>query len=150
MRKPTDTGWLILAAIIGVVAILALTVGCGSNPKHRAVVVDTAIAGSLFALQDAEADLFSQGIVTPEQHRQFNKALVPALKAGQSLNTALMAWKPGDAPPVELATIVRSVQQATDAVVLLLPPAGKDRLLPLVLASQQAVLTVLLIATGAQ
>lgn len=135
--------------LLPVLLALSLT-GCASaGARHQATIAATAITEALGAVQDAEAVLYQQGQLTTDQHRGVNAKLAIAFKADRALVTGVLAWQPGGRPPADVPLATQAVKDAVDAIILLIPDgAAKQKLAPLLIYVDQAVLAVLILAMG--
>ena len=132
-----------------VAVILALAVvGCSIKTRDQAKVWDVAIAKTLFAVQDGEQTVFEQHGITEAQHQAFNRALVPALEAGRTINLAVLAWKPGQAPPVEIGQAAKALKAASQLIEDTWPAAASTGVLGKILKAQGALTDLLLLIMG--
>jgi hypothetical protein len=95
-----------------ILLLIGPSFGCASatSARHTATIADTAIAKSLFALQDVEMALFTDGKVTPAEHQSFNKQFAPILKLGLQINRTIRSW-PANAPaPTELTSLITQLR----------------------------------------
>jgi hypothetical protein len=133
---------LLAVALAGVSACGA---GAQQSARHRAVVADTAVAESIFAIQDIEETLHVAGVIDAAQHREFNKRLLPLLETGQKFNRAIRAWDPSQPMPVEVRNMIPQFKVLLDHVVssLTKDDAARSRILEKIAIAQAAVLAAL-------
>lgn len=136
------------------VLLLALT-GCSQNPRHNYAVASQTVAASLFAIQDAEATVWTTrgcsstvttNCLTLAQHQGFNQILVTALELGRQFNTAVRSWQAGTPPPIELPQIKDAISQLAAFLARNYPPELQVEIQKTITASYDAIIAVLLAA----
>ena len=133
-----------------VAVVLAVTVGgmamtgCAKGtPRHQAAVSSQEIGAALFALDDGEQTLYTNGKIAPTAHKAISAKLVDALTLGRDINAAILAWHQGDPAPKVLRDMLLALQQLTLDIQSLVTGDPKADLLVLVNAVFAAVATVL-------
>ena len=114
---------VVVVVVLGLVS--AFSPGCASTPVQRAQHVSVDVHATLAAVQDAEAALYSSGATpawTGDKHRDFNKHLAIALRAGRALNEAVRSAPVAPAAKVDLATVSQEVAILSDLLAGVLPP----------------------------
>lgn len=134
-----------VSAIAAMVIIVAMfTAACASSPVQKAQQVSVDVHAALAAIQDAETvlnDTHAVAAWTPEKHRQFNAALVPALQAGRALNEGVRVIPVSPAAKADLATVSDTLTKLDAIVADTLPADHKVALA--IHAATQAVLQLL-------
>lgn len=134
----------ILLVLLAAGTLTACGAASSENARHTAVVVDTTVAESLFAIQDIERAVFNAGTVDAAWHREFNKRLLPLLEAGQKFNRLVRAWDPSQPMPKEIRAMIPQFKTLLDHVVSTLAAGdAKSRLLEKIAIAQAAVLAAL-------
>jgi hypothetical protein len=113
------SGILILALALGLAAG-----GCSARSQGIALQIDRGVHGALATVQDTVDQLCDEKVMAPDQCGAFNRALVPALEAGQAYNRAVATQRQG-----ELGPLVISIGNLTNAVTLLVPERHRPPIL---------------------
>ncbi len=132
-------------AIVAVFITAAVfTAACATTQVQRSQQVSVDVHAALAAIQDSETVLNDSHAVaawTPEKHRQFNAALVPALQAGRALNEGVRAIPVAPNAKADLATVSEALTKLDAIVAGSLPADHKVALA--IHAATQAVLQLL-------
>ena len=125
--------------------LILLSTAC-ANPKHTAVVVDSALYETLNGVFNTEQALLSANTPqwTLEKSQAFNKKLLPAVAAGRSFNTLLANWKTGDPIPAQLHDGITGIIEALKQVTTDMPDGTtKTKILTNLASAQSIILTAL-------
>ena len=130
------------------VLCLVLLAGCSQNPRHQLTVASSSVASALFAIQDSEEVLYRSGQITGAQHVAFNTELVKALVLGRDFNAAILAWRPGQPLPAQLAGLRESLLRLSSDLLMGVDPAARTQIQATIATTYDAVLMVLLATQG--
>lgn len=133
MGASVKTSALMLALLIVGASVSA----CGAKQYHTAVVANTSIAQSIFALQDAEIAAHNAKLVTDAKHAEYKKQILKLLQAGDGLTVALQHWKAGEPTPANVGQAISDVAELLSDLKVVSPQASAF------IAQAQAVLRLL-------
>jgi hypothetical protein len=139
------------------ILVCLLLAACSASTKHVAVVADTALYETLNTIHQAEqtalcglpscADVANPPTVpgwTLAKSQAFNRALLPAVAAGQEFNTILSTWQVGTPLPDRARALVASLPQALNRIVQDFPEGeARERIVIAIGKAQAIVLQVL-------
>lgn len=111
--------------------------GCGPKQYHGAVVANTTLAQSIFALQDAEIAAHNAKLIPDDKHVVYKKQILALLVVGDDLTLALKAWDQAQPAPANVSLALSQVSKLLGDLQINSPQAEQ------VILAVQTVLNVL-------
>jgi hypothetical protein len=109
-----------------VAALIGSTVACGASARGQLFRADRTIHASIASVQDSANALCDAAVIPAPDCQAFNKALVPALQAGDDFNRAVRAERVG-----AYGELLQAIGRLTAAINQYIPEAQRAQLLKL-------------------